>query len=212
MPDTVSPSGRIALNIMQFCRVLRAAGLPIGPGKVLQALEAVQTVGLGRRQDLYWTLHASLVNRRDQRPIFDQAFHIFWRNPDLLKRAMALMLPSIDGGKQEDREQVIRRLAEAMADRRTPGDSDTRDDPEPPELDIDATLTFSDKEVLQHIDFEQMSSEELDSGPARHRPDAAAGPADADTAFRCQSDRRPGRSAPHLAPQPAAVAAPASNW
>ena len=81
MPDTVAPSGRLALNIMQFCRVLRAAGLPIGPGKVLQALEAVRTVGVGRRGDLYWTLHAALVNRRDQRPLFDQAFHIFWRNP-----------------------------------------------------------------------------------------------------------------------------------
>ena len=162
MPDTVQPSGRLALNIMQFCRVLRAAGLPTGPGKVLQALEAVRTVGVGRRTDLYWTLHAALVNRRDQRPLFDQAFHIFWRNPDMLKRAMALMLPQIDGGRDEAQEQVIRRLAEAMADRRQPGQGDGGDEEEPPELEIDAALTFSDKEVLQHIDFEQMSSEELD--------------------------------------------------
>ena len=162
MPDSVEPSGRLALNIMQFCRVLRAAGLPIGPGKVLQALEAVRTVGVGRRNDLYWTLHAALINRRDQRPLFDQAFHIFWRNPDMLKRAMALMLPQIDGGRDEDQEQMIRRLAEAMADRRKPGQGDGDDDQEPPELEIDASLTFSDKEVLQTIDFEQMSSEELD--------------------------------------------------
>ena len=161
MPDTAAPTGRLALNIMQFCRVLRAAGLPIGPGKVLHALEAVRTVGVGRRADLYWTLHAALVNRRDQRPIFDQAFHIFWRNPDLLKRAMALMLPQIDGGRDETREQVLRRLAEAMADRRTPGQGDGDEDREPPEVEIDATLTFSDKELLQTIDFEQMSSEEL---------------------------------------------------
>ncbi len=162
MPDTVQPSGRLALNIMQFCRVLRAAGLPIGPGKVLQALEAVRTVGVGRRTDLYWTLHAALVNRRDQRPLFDQAFHIFWRNPELLKRAMALMLPQIDGGRDESGEQMIRRLAEAMADRRTPAQGDAGDDEEPPEIEVDAALTFSDKEVLQGIDFEQMSSEELE--------------------------------------------------
>ncbi|NNG05982.1 MAG: VWA domain-containing protein [Inquilinus sp.] len=161
MPDTAPPGGRLALNIMQFCRVLRAAGLPIGPGKMLQALEAVRTVGVGSRADLYWTLHAALVNRRDQRELFDQAFHIFWRNPDLLKRAMALMLPQIETGRDEDREQVMRRLAEALQQYPKPGGDQGRPPPEPPELEIDATLTFSEREVLQSTDFEQMSAEEL---------------------------------------------------
>ena len=77
--------GRLAENIMHFARVLRAAGLPIGPGRVLDAIEAVQAVGIGERDDFYWTLHAVFVNRRDQRDLFDQAFHVFWRNPKLLE-------------------------------------------------------------------------------------------------------------------------------
>ena len=161
---TVDPAptekGRLTLNVMQFCRALRAAGLPVGPGRTLAALEALETVGIGSRQDVYWALHATLVNRRDQREIFDQAFHLFWRNPDMLKRAMTLMLPQIRTGKEEERA-VNRRVAEAFADRQ-PGRGEAPDDAEePPELEVDASLTFSEREKLQHKDFEQMSAEEL---------------------------------------------------
>src|SRR5574339_359609 len=97
LPINAEP-GRLPDNIMHFCRVLRAAGLPVGPGRTLAALEAVATVGVGSRQDFYWALHAALITRRDQRALFDQAFHLFWRNPDLLKRAMQLFLPQIDAG------------------------------------------------------------------------------------------------------------------
>src|SRR5215475_12784825 len=87
--------GRLAENIMHFARTLRAAGLPVGPGRVLDAIRAVQAVGINNRQDFYWALHATLVNRREQKEIFDQAFHIFWRNPRLLERAMAMLLPQL---------------------------------------------------------------------------------------------------------------------
>src|SRR5713101_639132 len=91
-----SERGRLLANLMYFARTLRAAGLPIGPGKVLAAVEAVRTVGITNRADFYWALHATLVNRRDQREIFDQAFHIFWRNPQLLEKMMSLVLPQLD--------------------------------------------------------------------------------------------------------------------
>ena len=95
--------GRFVANIMHFARVLRAAGLPVGPGKVLDAIRAVEAIGLGNRRDFYWTLHAVFVNRRDQRELFDQAFHIFWRKPDLLERAMQLLLPQIETGEAAER-------------------------------------------------------------------------------------------------------------
>ena len=83
--------GRLAENIMHFARTLRAAGLPVGPGKVLRAIRAVEAVGIRRRDDFYWALHAVLVNRRDQQELFDQAFHVFWRNPRILERMMGLL-------------------------------------------------------------------------------------------------------------------------
>ena len=102
--------GRLLQNIMYFARTLRAAGLPIGPGKVLAAVEAVRAVGLQDRRDFYWTLHAVFVNRRDQRELFDQAFHIFWRNPKLLERMLGMMLPEIVLPDEQKGEEMSRRL------------------------------------------------------------------------------------------------------
>ena len=65
--------GLIAANIMHFGRTLRSAGLPIGPGTILDAIRSVQAVGLANAADFYWTLHSVFVNRRDQRELFDQA-------------------------------------------------------------------------------------------------------------------------------------------
>ena len=100
-PAPPDEGGRLYQNIMYFARALRAAGLPIGPGKVLDALQAVRAVGLENRRDFYWTLHAVFVNRHDQEELFDQAFHIFWRNPQLLEKMLALILPQLSAGHPE---------------------------------------------------------------------------------------------------------------
>src|SRR5262252_3041368 len=100
---------------MHFGRTLRAAGLPVGPGKVVAAVEAVRCIGITERRDFYWTLHAVFVNRPEQRLIFDQAFHIFWRNPELLKKMMGLMLLELRVESAQDRgAELARRLAEAL--------------------------------------------------------------------------------------------------
>jgi uncharacterized protein len=150
--------GRLLANLMHFARTLRAAGLPVGPGKVIDAVAAVRAVGITDRRDFYWTLHAVFVNRPDQRLIFDQAFHIFWRNPDLLKKMMGLVLPEIRVEAEEDRgAEMARRLAEALH----PNQQQDMRDPEEVETEIDAVMTFSDREQLRSMDFEKMSLEEL---------------------------------------------------
>ncbi len=154
--------GRFARNVMHFARALRAAGLPVGPGRVLEALRAIETVGFARRDDLYWTLHAVFVSRHDQREIFDQCFHIFWRDPRLLERMMRLMLPQIETGRAaEEGEEASRRVAEAFAPEKRPGRGETEGEQEEPTLEIDAFMTYSERELLQRKDFEQMSAEEL---------------------------------------------------
>ena len=154
--------GKIAANIMHFARVLRAAGLPVGPGKVLDGFRAVETVGLGNREDFYWTLHAVFVNRRDQREIFDQAFHIFWRNPQLLERMSALILPSfVDQEKPPEAEEINRRLAEALKGDQPDAGEDGDGEEDEPEVTVDAVMTWSAREILQDMDFEKMSSDEL---------------------------------------------------
>ena len=155
--------GRFAANIMHFARCLRAAGMPVGPGKVLEAIKAVEAVGIGGREDFYWTLHAVFVNRRDQRELFDQAFHIFWRKPDLLEKMMQLLLPVIELEQEGEENEVNRRLSEALSPQKQPGQGEAPEDAEEePTIELDATLTFSEKEILQSKDFEDMSAEEIE--------------------------------------------------
>lgn len=160
--DAGSGEGKLVANILHFARALRAAGLPIGPGKVIQAVRAVETVGLSRRDDFYWTLHAIFVNRRDQRELFDQAFHVFWRNPRILERMMALILPSVGLPEdQRDTEEISRRVADAL---RGAQDSDeTEKEEKEPEIEIDARMTWSDREILRSRDFEKMTAEEVEA-------------------------------------------------
>ena len=157
----------MAENIMHFARVLRAAGLPIGPGRVIDAVDAVLAVGLGNREDFYWTLHAVFVNRQDQRELFDQAFHIFWRNPDILERMMQLVLPEMGGADNlPPAEEISRRVAEALS----PGNGDGRDDSfEKEEIELDATMTWSASETLATKDFEKMSADEVQAAIAAVR-------------------------------------------
>ena len=58
--------GRLAENVMHFARVLRAAGLPIGPDRVLDAVWALEVAGVERREDFYWTLASVFLGRREQ--------------------------------------------------------------------------------------------------------------------------------------------------
>ena len=155
-PETAG--GKLTENIMHFARVLRRAGLPIGPGQVLEAVRAVHAVGLGRREDFYWTLHSVFVNRRDQRELFDQAFHIFWRNPEILERMMSLILPDLGNSQNlPPAEELSRRVAEALAPQ---GDGGAKE-AEEQELVLDAAMTWSPDEVLQEKDFEKMTAEEV---------------------------------------------------
>src|SRR4029077_19098640 len=155
---SMAGGGSLLANLMHFARTLRAAGLPVGPGKVIDAIAAVQAIGITDRSDFYWTLHAVFVNRPDQRLIFEQAFHVFWRNPDLLKKMMGVVLRQLRSEGEEDRGAAMaRRLAEALHPDRA---EDSRE-AEETETELDAAMTFSDRERLRGMDFEKMSLEEL---------------------------------------------------
>ena len=148
--------GRIAENIMYFARLLRSAGLPVGPGRVLDAIKAVKLVGIGSQDDLYWVLFSQFVNRHDQRELFDQAFHIFWRNPRIMERMMGAMLPTVRI-EQDDLHEMSRRLSEAMAT----GNENLKPNQDSEQIEFDASFTFSDSEVLQEKDFEDMTAKEI---------------------------------------------------
>src|SRR5215203_4796602 len=102
--------GRLAENILYFARALRAAGIPVGPGAVLDALAAVQAGRVGAREDFYWTLHAVFVKRHEHSVLFDQAFRIFFRRRGLLERLLAMTMPQIAAPTDHEHKPALQRI------------------------------------------------------------------------------------------------------
>ena len=156
LPDdkVLRHEGRLADNILLFCRTLRRAGLPLGPGQVIDAGKAVLQTGIERRDDFYFALRAILVNGPAQFRVFDQAFHIYFRNPRLLERMIGMLLPAIERqAGSASTEPAIRRLMESLAADGTTDEGNTV-------IEIDGSASYSRREVLRKKDFEQMSLEE----------------------------------------------------
>jgi len=150
--------GRIVNNIVYFARVLRKAGLKVGPAAVRDAVEAVQIAGIGSREEFYWVLHSVFVKRREDHEVFDQAFRLFWRTRDLVEKMIAMFSPVAMENKQREKlkageTRVSQALFEGHEKQRPPEDK--------PVVDIDARETVSGNEVLRQQDFAQMTAAEL---------------------------------------------------
>jgi uncharacterized protein len=146
--------GRLAENILYFARALRAAGIPVGPGAVLDALEALGVAHVGARDDFYWTLHSVFVKRHEHTILFDQAFRIFFRKRGYIDKMIASMLPETQAGAPKAPPPGAQRVQEALF-------SGLARNEDKSEVEVDARLTVSDREVLQTKDFAQMTAAEI---------------------------------------------------
>jgi uncharacterized protein len=186
---TLPADGKLSDNILWFARALRKAGLPIGPGRVIDAIRAVDAAGFTERRDFYWTLHACFVSRPEHRAVFAQVFRLYWRDPRYMEQMMSLMLPAIRG-VQEDRaaQAAEKRAAEALLDganRDLPPPADDHHPTDDDRVEIDAAMTMSREERLRNLDFEQMSVAEAAAArqmlarlslPVKPLPSRRAGP------------------------------------
>jgi hypothetical protein len=147
--------GRIADNIVYFARALRRAGIPVGPAAVIDAIRAVETAGIGSRDDFYWTLHSIFVKKREHRVVFHEAFELFWRERGLIEKMLALLSPVAPVRAEKEKPRAAEtRVREALG-------SEARRDEKREEVEIDARLTVSAREVLQRKDFAQMTNAEI---------------------------------------------------
>src|SRR4051794_27407085 len=136
----VVPGNAVVRHIVTFGRVLREAGVEVGPGRVKDALRGLDAVALARQDDVYWTLRQTLVSRRDDLDAFDLAF-----------RTWFLAAPGAPPEK-------------TTPDRR-PGERRKAGEPGPgPEIDGGETSVggWSADELLRTKDFAAMTPEELE--------------------------------------------------
>jgi uncharacterized protein len=157
-PEADALPGHLADNLLHFARVLRHAGMPVGTDRVQLALTALRHGGLESRRDFRAALAACFIDRAEHRELFDQAFHIFWKDPDLEGRMRALLLPQVQShDKAADMPQENRRLAGALFPQLGP---QPRAEPPREQVDVQATMSFSQDEVLRQKDFETMTADE----------------------------------------------------
>ncbi len=156
-PEQALAPGKLADNIVYFARALRHAGLPVGPGAVLDALDAVAVTPFTSRDDFRAMLHAVFVKTHEHSGIFDQAFAIYWKRRGFLEQLIGALSPAAEpkNARKQKAAAGATRVSDALFQKR-----DTQDKPAP-SLDLDAKLTTSGEEVLRRKDFAQMTSGEI---------------------------------------------------
>ena len=132
--------------------------MPVGTDRVQLALQALKVAGFDSKRDFHAVLSACLLDRIENRELFDQAFVLFWRDPDLMGRMRALLLPKVqlkEGATPPPPEN--RRLGEALFPHQP-----NQPPPEEPQdqLEVNAELTWNDRELLRKADFDTMSADE----------------------------------------------------
>ena len=155
MPTTINhlapPTGNIADNVVGFARALRAAGVPVGSGAVIDAMNALQVIDIGNRGDVFTTLEAIFVKRRDHALIFAQAFALFFRAAQEWQHLLD-SVPLPDHARKPP-PPASRRVQEAFSQ------GSTMEQPQAEEQEV--RLSVSDREILQKKDFAQMSAAEI---------------------------------------------------
>jgi uncharacterized protein with von Willebrand factor type A (vWA) domain len=137
---------------------LRKAGLKIGPGAIADAIEAVETIGIGSREEFHAALCSIFVKRHEDLAVFDEAFRLFWRSRDLVAKMIAMMSPVAPDQRQKEKPKPGEsRASDALLGNR----DERRPQREAPDIEIDSRFTSSGSEVLRHLDFAQMSAAEI---------------------------------------------------
>ncbi|WP_269581455.1 vWA domain-containing protein [Roseibium sp. Sym1] len=158
MPASPELRSRITDNIVYFARTLRKAGVPVGPASVVDAVTAVEVSGIENRDDLYWTLHAVFVRKREQRILFDEAFRIYWQSRGLIEKMLAVLSPvAPPRGEPEKPKAGQTRVSQAFEAAKERVAEETV-----PQIEVDAKFTVSGRELLQTKDFAQMTAAEIE--------------------------------------------------
>jgi uncharacterized protein len=131
--------------LVDFARVLRVEGLPVGSGDVLTYCTAMAPLDPTDLTDLYWAGRTTLVTRRDSIPVYDQAFRRFF----------------LDEGDDlpEPLQLTIRATAQLQSVLQVPATEPRREGRD--EEEVRLGLVASDSEVLRNKAFAGCTPDEL---------------------------------------------------
>ncbi len=146
--------GKLLPNLLGFARALRRAGLAVDASRVALAGQAMQTVGVARRDDLGAALEAVFVSQARDRAVFHELFDAFFRDPAVATKLLALMLPSAEGRVEPTQRPRVR---EAL---RPPSAATAAASPPEQAVEFDAAMTAGRGRQLRQADFNAVSATE----------------------------------------------------
>ncbi len=141
-------------NLVLFGGVLRGLGLDVGAGNMLDLVRAIEFAPMGRKQDFKQAARCILVHRKQDLPLFDEAFDVFWRKPATGQTTMDLR--SIGEQRRFRKPQV----GPPPPGREGGPDTGTADDGSGVDR-VDLSRTYSVREVLREKDFAQFTVREV---------------------------------------------------
>ena len=149
-----SEAGHLLDNLLLFGRLLRRLGLDVHTGRMLDAVSVLEDIGVRRKADVRAALRTLLVHRRDDLPVFDEAFDVFWRQRK--DRMSSMDLRSMGEQRRYRRVEAGPPPPGQLPDGAGADDEDSEEQPDR----IDLTRTFSAREVLRVKDFAEFTVEE----------------------------------------------------
>ena len=140
-------------NLMLFASVLRGLGLQVGSGNVLDLVRAAEYAPISRKQDFYQAARCLLVHRKQDLPLFDEAFQVFWRKPSSGQSTRDLRSM---GENRRYRQPQVSPPRSPEAESAGGGDGEDQGADR-----VDLTRTYSAREILREKDFADYSPSEI---------------------------------------------------
>ncbi len=157
--NSVSASGNLLQNLLLFGRLLRELGLDVNPGRMIDLVQALSYIEIGRKIDFYHTTRGLLVQRREDLPLFDEAFEAFWRKPS--ESRTTLDLSGLAGQRRPRRPALTPPPLRPPPATTAADQSNSSSDEQPPIVQV--TMTYNAREVLRRKDFSELTGEELEA-------------------------------------------------
>ncbi|MCL5958419.1 MAG: VWA domain-containing protein [Chloroflexi bacterium] len=154
------PSGsnfqkEMSWQVLAFCRLLKRLDLDVTLNRVIDSFRSLEVVDVASREDFYLALRANLTSRREDIPVFDRAFDLFWRRPPDEDEDSQCGESCSDAGGDEGSESLEQKIVELFVEEWLKEGEENEDS------DEEAIPGYSPKEVLAAKDFSAFGDDDL---------------------------------------------------
>jgi len=149
-------SGQFLHNLLLFGRILRRLGLDVNPGRMMDLISALDHIEIGRKSDFFYSARTLLVHEREDLPLFDEAFELFWRKP-----AESWNVEWQGLSRRRKRPGPI--ITPPALKEEAPQTNGSKSTSSQVMTVIEVTRTYSDRELLRHKNFAEMNAEETEA-------------------------------------------------